>query len=57
MDKVRAMCGLLGIGHAAELGADKPAALGAAVAALRLGHALRDTPFADGVERLVGAAE
>jgi hypothetical protein len=47
------MCGVLGVGGAAGLSADKPLALPTTAMSLRSGAALRENPFADGVERFV----
>ncbi|KXZ55393.1 hypothetical protein GPECTOR_3g519 [Gonium pectorale] len=51
VDKVRSLCGVLGIGNAAALAAGKPLALQTAAMSLRNGNALRENPFADSVER------
>lgn len=53
MDKVRALCGVLHIGQAAALAAEKPLALTTAAMSLRAGTAYKENPFADGVERYV----
>ncbi|KAG2501803.1 hypothetical protein HYH03_000303 [Edaphochlamys debaryana] len=56
VDKVRALCGVLGIGNAAALASEKPLALQTAAMSLRNAAALRENPFADSVERYVAAA-
>lgn len=57
MDKVRALCGVLGIGNAGVLAADKPLALQTAAMSLRNGNAFRENPFADSVERYILAQQ
>lgn len=51
IDRIRATCGILNIGHAASLNKEKPAALQAALTAVRTGAAFRENPFADDVEQ------
>ncbi|MEW5312378.1 MAG: hypothetical protein WDW38_004017 [Sanguina aurantia] len=54
VDRVRAICGILNIGNAAALSKEKPAALQAAVVAIRNGSAFRSTPFADDADAYLG---
>ena len=56
VDRVRAVCGILNIGNAAALSKEKPAALQAAIAAIKNGIAFRENPFADDVESYCGAS-
>ncbi|PNH12927.1 Zinc finger CCCH domain-containing protein 39 [Tetrabaena socialis] len=53
VDKVRALCGVLAIGNAAALAAEKPLALQTAAMSLRNTAAFKENPFADSVERYI----
>lgn len=57
VDKVRALCGVLGIGNAAALAADKPLALQTAAMSLRNANAFKENPFADSVERYIATQQ
>jgi len=49
VDRVRAICGILNIGNAAEVAKGRPSAQYAALVSLRNGSAFRANPFADDV--------
>jgi hypothetical protein len=56
LDRIRAVCGILGIGRAAEaIEARGQSAHAAAIAAIRLGMAFKESPLADSVESFIPA--